>query len=96
MSFLLIFKTSSRQLIVSLADFELPDVEFSDDDDEKQNRPTAFSQSTDLTPLQRMKLRAPPKDIAPLLGRRKATLIVTPASLIGQWLSQIELHICKK
>jgi hypothetical protein len=50
----------------------------------------------ELTPQQQKNLKIPPRDIALLKGRRRATLIVTPASLIGQWLGQIEMHVHKK
>jgi hypothetical protein len=50
----------------------------------------------ELTPQQKKNLKIPPRDVAQRKGRRKATLVVTPASLIGQWLAQIEMHLHKK
>ena len=47
----------------------------------------------DLTEEQRQKLIIPPRDPPKLQDRRRATLIVTPASLLGHWLMQIEQHI---
>lgn len=81
---------------IYLSGFELPDIDENDGNVENQRSFLAASQSVELTPQQLKKLIVPPKEIAKLNGRRKATLIVTPASLIGQWLSQIELHISKK
>ena len=52
--------------------------------------------SLELTEEQRKRLIIPPRDPPKLNNRRKATLVVTPASLIGQWLSQIDQHIDDK
>ena len=50
----------------------------------------------DLTEEQRRNLIKPPRDPPKLNNRRRATLVLTPASLIGQWLSQIEQHVDDK
>ena len=75
---------------------------FLQDDDARVASPVqapatpGLRQMMELTALQQKNLKIPPKEIASCNGRRRATLIVTPASLIGQWLSQIEMHIHKK
>ena len=35
----------------------------------------------------------PPRDPPKLHDRRRATLVVTPASLLGHWLTQIDQHV---
>jgi SNF2 family DNA or RNA helicase len=47
----------------------------------------------DLTEDQRKKLIIPPREPAKLQNRRRATLVVTPASLLGHWLTQIHQHV---
>ena len=47
----------------------------------------------DLTEDQRKKLIIPPREPAKLQNRRRATLVVTPASLLGHWLTQIHHHV---
>ena len=47
----------------------------------------------DLNEEQRKKLVIPPRDPPKLHDRRRATLIVTPTSLLGHWLMQIHQHI---
>ena len=45
--------------------------------------------------LQKKNLVIPPRMPAKTNGRRRATLIITPASLISHWLAQIEEHVDK-
>lgn len=47
----------------------------------------------DLIEDQRKKLIIPPREPAKLQNRRRATLVVTPASLLGHWLTQIHQHV---
>ena len=47
----------------------------------------------DLTEDQRKKLIILPREPAKLQNRRRATLVVTPASLLGHWLTQIQQHV---
>ena len=47
----------------------------------------------DLTEDQRKKLIILPREPAKLQNRRRATLVVTPASLLGHWLTQIHQHV---
>jgi len=42
-----------------------------------------------------LKVIIPPKDPAVRAGRRRATLLVCPASLIGHWVEQIQQHLNK-
>merc|ERR1719430_803281 len=42
-----------------------------------------------------LKVIIPPKDPAVRAGRRRATLLVCPASLIGHWVDQLEQHLNK-
>jgi len=82
---------------------ELPDLDDSTDEIHLGPKTPSSSRSKDgalqqmeLTPQQRKNLKIPPREIAQLKGRRRATLIITPASLIGQWLGQIEMHVQPK
>ena len=85
--------------------FELPDIDDADGDNSKYDSPRTPStpkpsgdviQVMELTPQQKKNLKIPPKDPATLKGRRRATLVVTAASLIGQWLGQVEMHVRPK
>ncbi len=62
----------------------------------EKSKNVVLKQMMELTPTQKKNLKIPPKEIASLNGRRRATLIITPASLIGQWLAQIEMHVHNK
>ena len=84
---------------------DLPELETSfhgDDDDQEIKEDTEVTglhgMEKDLTEEQRKNL-IKPKDNPPSLKARKnlrrATLIVTPASLISHWLEQIERHVDK-
>ena len=50
----------------------------------------------ELDENQRKNLKIPPRDPAARNGRRRATLIVTPSSLISHWIQQIQTHVDRR
>ena len=73
---------------------ELPDLEDVEEKGEPEKSPQKCrSVAPELTDVQRKNLIVPNKYPPKLDGRRRATLIVTPASLISHWLCQIEEHV---
>jgi SNF2 family DNA or RNA helicase len=69
---------------------------FPGETEEQRGEKSKNSDEAQLTDEQLKNLIIPPKAPAKANGRRKATLIVTPASLISHWLGQIEQHIDKR
>ncbi len=87
-------------------DFEIPDIEEINDEDEgngdtngleveKSKNSHSTGATVQLTEEQLKNLIIPPRQPAKANNRRKATLLVTPASLISHWLGQIEQHVDK-
>lgn len=84
---------------------DIPDLDESKLDDEEPDDGKSDSENNgekrgkgdfQLTDEQIKNLVVPPRMPANLNGRRRATLIVTPASLISHWLGQIEQHVDKR
>ncbi len=89
-------------------DFEIPDFESDDNDDNGAEEGAGSAKAVDgdmvakkesaaveLTEEQRKNLIIPPRQPAKVGNRRRATLLVTPSSLISHWLGQIEEHVDK-
>ena len=87
--------------------FDLPDIEDEEEDTEKPKHPenqdgsdeekeTVTKKIPELSEEQKKNLIKAKRDPATCGSRRRATLIVTPTSLISHWIEQIETHIDKR
>ncbi len=73
--------------------FDLYENEDTNEDDKALVKTEEIHDDFQLTEAQRKNMIVPPKMPAILNSRRRATLIVTPSSLIGHWLEQIQRHV---
>merc|ERR1719369_49945 len=80
------------------SDTSLPDVSHSPtlsrlEQNVSPEPPVQSQKQSDLDIVDGLKLLIPPKEPAVRNGRRRATLLVCPASLIGHWVEQLQQHL---